>query len=153
MATGDDLLLRRSRCEFKTNDSVFRDQGQERGERDFAVTERQVILMRAAAIMNMGAKHARRTDVQRLVMIVPAQKFLQLRMPEIVPISHHLRGERGEYFRKFLLVGKFLELLPDFDPEADFLFSRERDQRFQARLDSRPYDREFCFALAHGLDL
>ena len=56
MATGNDLFFRRSGRKLKNTDSVFRHEGQERVERNLAVAKRQVIFLRSAAIVNMGAQ-------------------------------------------------------------------------------------------------
>src|ERR1700693_5755052 len=127
MAAGYDLLFRRAGREFKNTDSVFRHQGQERGKRNFAMTERQMVLLGTAAIVNVGAKQARRAKPQGLDVIVPAQELLCLGMAEIVPVPDHFGGKGGQDLRKFLLVGKLLEGLPDFKAKADFQFSRQRD--------------------------
>ena len=56
MTTGDDLFFRRSGRQLKNTDSVFRDQGQERGKCNFTVTKRKVIFLRATTVVNMSAE-------------------------------------------------------------------------------------------------
>src|ERR1700722_12260987 len=104
MTTGNDLLFRSSGGEFRNTESVYRHQGQERAKCNFAVTERQVILLGATTVVNMGAEEARLAEGQRLGVIVPAQEFLGLRMAEVVPIPDDFGGKGGEDLRKFLLV-------------------------------------------------
>jgi hypothetical protein len=152
MSAGDDLLLRGAGGKLQNTDSVFRDQGQERAEGNFAVAEGKVVLVGAAAIMDVGAKHARFAQGEGLGVIMPGEKFLDLGMAKIVPVTDDLGRISGEDERKFLLVGKFLEVLPDFEAEADFQFTGELDDRVEAGLDAGPEDFETFLALAHGLD-
>ena len=91
MAAGDNLLLRRAGGKLQNTDSVFRDQGQERAERGLAVAERQMILLRPAAIVDVQAEKPRLAPRERLEVVVPAQKFLRLRVAEVVPVADDLR--------------------------------------------------------------
>jgi len=153
MSAGNDLLFRGARREFKHTDSVFRHEGQERGKRDFAVAQRQVILLGPPAIVNMGAEEARFAQGKGLGVVMPAEEFLALGMAEVVPVTDHLGREGGEHLGKFFLVRKLLEFLPDLEAETDFVFSRHLNQRVEAGLDPGPEPLEIFLALLHRLHL
>ena len=83
MTAGDDLLFRRPGRKLQNTDSVFRDQGQERAEGHLAVAERQMVLLRTPAVVNVQAEKPVPAQRQRLKVVVPAEKFLRLRMAEV----------------------------------------------------------------------
>ncbi len=153
MATGDDLLLRRSGRELKNTDSVFRQEGQERAEGYFAVAQRKVIFLRAATIVNVGAEESRRAEPDRLEMIVPPEEFLALGMTEIMPVSHDLGWKGFENPGKFLFMWELLKFLPDFKTKPHVQFASKCNEGFEARLDPRPDRLETFLALLDGLDL
>src|ERR1700761_6980479 len=119
MAAGDDLFFRRSRRQFQNTDSGLRDERQERVELDFPVPERQVILRRPAAIMDVQAEEPVAAARQRLDVVVPAEEFLALRVAEVVPVADDVRRKRVEHLDELDLVGKFLEVLANLEAELD----------------------------------
>src|SRR5450631_3874201 len=92
MAARDDLFLRGARRKLQYTDSVFRHEGQERGKGNFTMSEREVILVQAAAVVDVGAKHAGFAEGEGLGVVVPAEEFLGLGVAEIVPVADDVGG-------------------------------------------------------------
>jgi hypothetical protein len=66
MAAGDDLFFRRVGGELQNSDSVLWENGQELRERDLAMPQCQVVLIRPAAIVDVTAQDARAAQFQAL---------------------------------------------------------------------------------------
>src|SRR5260221_3719365 len=153
MTAGNDLLLGCAGRKLKDSNSVSRHMRQERGKLYFAVAERQVIVLRAPAIVDVTADQPRLAQPQRLLMRMPAHEFLARGMAEIVPVTDHLGRKGVEHLRKLLLVGKFLENLADLKTKPDLVLPRHGHERVEAFPDPGPDLLEILPALPHRLDL
>lgn len=118
---------------------------------EFAGERRLMVLIGKNNIVQMAAKYAIPREPQPAGVIQQREVGLDLRMPEIVPVTEIRRTEPREQRQDFPLGGHVLVAFAVFDSHMHILFGREFQQRGQRGIESFEVRRGRFFPIQHVL--